>query len=640
MGICGSSVNLTDEDEKEDEENWSVFLAEKPKSGTWDIASLEIAVINLSERLGVVTKRALALKRGKRIKAARALLRSHLKPMKAQLEDLQHRLSTANTDAEKWTDAEKRDILPIQKSHLRMVPQGWGSLEDLSKRFDILEKSIGDGMCGTVRRAKCKSTGAVFALKTLSKESIDPEVLEILRLEVDILAALDHPNVVHIIEAFEGHKVIHILLELGKGGDLFEYVRTIKDKKLPLSHARWVVWQMVLAVSHIHAQGVVHRDLKLENFVFVDSPEAHLKSPTPDSRAPLPRLQLIDFGLAKQWQPPGSVDCIQVKKMNTVVGTLDTSAPEVRDRNVMYTSKCDMWSIGAVTFKLISGRYPFEDTSREETLKNIRAGKYAFDDTRGWAGVPENARDFVRKLLVVDPSSRMSAREALQHPWLHRIQSDFNNDEEFRKILSAVDRFSDLSAIQRTALLIHAHFVHCGKTKSASNGLHQVFLSIDKDHSGDLTKAEFGAAVKRVHRNISTDKIDALYDAIDQDNSGLVHYSEFLAAGLFAQPSEVIRYDLDVDAVFERLDTDKSGSISTENLKEIFGESCREEQIRAILHPDMSTESTSSKNDDATATKVPSRSKSIDKAQFRKLMGRVRDACLSTSTPPAAKDSQ
>ena len=83
----------------------------------------------------------------------------------------------------------------------------------------------------------------------------------------------------------------------------------------------------------------------------------------------IPVLKLIDFGLSKQWQPPGSSNCIQVRKMNTIVGTLDTAAPEVRDRNLMYTSKCDMWSLGAVAYVIF--RRFFETITHLSIYNNI-----------------------------------------------------------------------------------------------------------------------------------------------------------------------------------------------------------------------------------------------------------------------------
>ena len=610
MGLCGSNVNL------EPEEDDSFGCLEKKPIGGWDKASLEIAIISLSERLNRETQKALTLKRRKKIKQARKILRDQLKPMQGQLKDLRERLTAANKKAMMWTEEEKRDVLTIQPSHLRVVPKiVTCDAGEIRRRYDVSESSIGDGMCGDVKKITCIKTGGSFALKTLSKQSIDKVVLDMLRLEIEILAALDHPNVVHVVEAFETPDNILLVLELGRGGDLFEYVSKQKNRKLPLEHARSIIWQMSLGIAHCHAQGIVHRDIKLENFVFATTPEA---------TKPLPRLQLIDFGLAKQWQPPGSTNHIQVRKMNTVVGTLDTSAPEVRDRNVMYTSKCDMWSLGAVAFKVLSGHYPFQDANRDRVLEKIRNGTYCFDKDRGWNGIPENARDFVRKLLRVEPSERMTARETLRHPFISGMTQRRVSKASMSTVLEAMRRFSKLNALQRTALLVHAHIMHCGKVGIDANdvSLHEIFVAMDRDHSGDVTLEEFKTTARRVCK-LSNDELEAIYCAIDQDDSERVHYTEFLAAALFARPDDVVKYDVDVETVFARLDADKTGTISMQNLKDFFGESCNDDRLHEILGFDRSNESNS---------KV-TRSGSINLLRFKTLMGRVRDVCMSTNSP-------
>eukprot|EP00939_MAST-03C_sp_MAST-3C-sp1_P005119 g5119.t1 len=626
MGICGSSANITNPDDDDDQHvDMDKYLEKEPENG-WDKASLEIAIISLSDKLSSSTRRAVAKKNAKDIKGARQILRNEMKPMRNQLKDLRTKLILEDKRAEAWSEDEKREVLKIQPSHLRIAPKitkcSEREFEDL---FAVAKGAIGDGMCGDVRTVKCKKSGVVFALKTLSKEKIDGVVLDMLRLEVEILAALDHPNVVHVVDAFETPSKILLILQFGRGGDLFEYIRKQKNKRLPYASARIAIWQIALGLAHCHAQGIVHRDIKLENFIFVD---------TPEEGKPLPRLQLIDFGLAKQWQAPGTSDSIQVKKMNTIVGTLDTSAPEVRDRNIMYTSKCDMWSLGAVAFKILSGRYPFQDESRERTLEKIKTGKYTFDDARGWKDIPKVGQDFVRKLLKVDPARRMTARNTLQHPFLVGMKKRKVSVASMSTVLSAMRRFSELIPLQRAALLVHAHFLHCGHAEESDGGvsLKDVFLTMDKDHSGDVTRDEFSEMAKRVCK-LDDAEFRTIFSAIDQDGSGRIHYTEFLAAGLFARPADVLKYDVDVDGVFRRLDTDKSGTISMQNLKDFFGETCGEKQLKAVLGVDEDKEE---KEESATATKSDSTSErrvSIDKQQFRKLMGHVRDVCLSASTP-------
>jgi len=373
MGLCGSSVNLEMISDDADDD------VDVP-SGGWTVGTLEQKIIELVDLLSASTKKALSLKRAKKIKAAKRELQMNLKPLKRRISILRAALIEKNKEAERWTEEEKSDILKIQPSHLRVAPRIVKcDIKDLYAKYKISDEKLGDGMGGDVNSVVERKSQTRYAIKRIYKSRFDDVVVDQLRAEVEVLSALDHPNVVRVVEAFETKDEIVMILELGLGGDLFDFVQKQKDKKCSIELARDLTRQIARALAHCHAQGIVHRDVKLENFVFSKVLNSKKKN--------VPVLKLIDFGLSKQWQLPGTSNCIQVRKMNTIVGTLDTSAPEVRDRDVMYTSKCDMWSLGAVAFKLISGKYPFQGKNRNEVIASAKAGKYSFDDDRGWKNV-------------------------------------------------------------------------------------------------------------------------------------------------------------------------------------------------------------------------------------------------------------
>merc|ERR1719230_1130672 len=156
---------------------------------------------------------------------------------------------------------------------------------------------------------------------------------------------------------------------------------------------------VLLALNYIHSHGVVHRDIKLENFLYDKKGSDHLK--------------LIDFGFSKIWDPN--------IKMKVSCGTLSYVAPEVLDQN--YTSQCDLWSLGVIAFILLSGYMPFSGAEGEQAA-SILKGSYKLKPHK-WNNVSPEALKFVQCLLQVDPERRLTADTALNHPWLDkRYQSD------------------------------------------------------------------------------------------------------------------------------------------------------------------------------------------------------------------------
>ncbi|KAJ8029482.1 Calcium/calmodulin-dependent protein kinase type IV [Holothuria leucospilota] len=262
----------------------------------------------------------------------------------------------------------------------------------------ILKDELGRGATSVVKKCVQVGTERPFAVKVI-KKSVDQKVV---RSEVAILLRLNHPNVIKLHEIFESETELFLVLELVTGGELFE--RIVAKGSYTERDAASVVRQICDAVAFLHDNDIVHRDLKPENLLYANM----------DEDAP---LKLADFGLSKI--------CSQDVNMKTVCGTPGYCAPEVLYGKT-YGPEVDMWSIGVITYILLCGFEPFYDERGDSYVyRKILKADYEFISP-WWDPVSLSARDFINKLLIADPRKRLTAKQALSHPWVRAEFSGAN----------------------------------------------------------------------------------------------------------------------------------------------------------------------------------------------------------------------
>ncbi|KAE8335255.1 hypothetical protein BDV24DRAFT_144245 [Aspergillus arachidicola] len=252
-------------------------------------------------------------------------------------------------------------------------------------------RTLGAGTYGIVREADC-SRGKV-AVKIILKKNVRGNE-QMVYDELEMLQALDHPNIVHFVDWFESKDKFYIVTQLATGGELFD--RICDYGKFTEKDASQTIRQVLDAVNYLHERNIVHRDLKPENLLYL-------------TRDPSSPLVLADFGIAKMLDSPSEV-------LTSMAGSFGYAAPEVMLKQG-HGKAVDMWSLGVITYTLLCGYSPFRSESLSDLIEECRSGRIIFHD-RYWRDVSKDAKDFILTMLQPDPSKRVTSEEALKHPWL------------------------------------------------------------------------------------------------------------------------------------------------------------------------------------------------------------------------------
>lgn len=387
---------------------------------------------------------------------------------------------------------------------------------------------LGTGMSGGVIVGKNKKTGVEVAIKTLP---LDKSKEEHIKAEIQHQLAMDHPNICRLLEVYEEPTRLLLVMEKLNGPDLFDAFA--KKRRYTEKDAVEVVRQILSAVGYCHRNGVCHRDLKLENFCLEDDSENA-------------RIKMIDFGLAHS---------IDEFPMTDSCGTLYYAAPEVLRGN--YTEQCDMWSLGILTYILLDGRAPFMGRNDRQTYRLILQGEYRFAEDR-WGNVTQNAKDFIGKLFQVDPSKRMTAEEAMAHPWLASGTAPGAPAVELdASILDGLKAFTRSNEVKRAVLSAIAPMASVEQVRKWADQ----FEALDENGTGQIKVKDL---VQKVAQSEGQAERISEVLKLTADASQEISYSAFLAACLFQHHSNLEEDHL--RELFQKLDKDKKGKVTVEEM--------------------------------------------------------------------------
>lgn len=259
------------------------------------------------------------------------------------------------------------------------------------------DSELGKGMFSTVRKARCKRTGAIVAVKCIKKSEMTQEDKDALVIEKRVMKKLNgHPNLIQLLGDYEEEEYHYLVMELASGGELFHKI--VEREVYTEEQARDTIMLLTQAIDHCHKNGVVHRDLKPENILLASTDNETIK--------------IADFGFAKE------LGITHDGLLHTACGTPGYVAPEIL-RQKPYAASVDIWSLGVIFYILLCGYPPFHsDKGQHDLFKKIKAARYQFDSP-DWDDISDEAKDLISHILVPNPQKRYTAAQILSHPWMH-----------------------------------------------------------------------------------------------------------------------------------------------------------------------------------------------------------------------------
>mmetsp|Transcript_4903 Transcript_4903/g.9178 ORF Transcript_4903/g.9178 Transcript_4903/m.9178 type:complete len:488 (+) Transcript_4903:452-1915(+) len=433
-----------------------------------------------------------------------------------------------------YTRVETTGDLKIQASLFVLQKSG-----QLKKDYFIGQK-LGAGSFGYVHFATHRTSGQVRAIKTVRKASITSDLGARKKFvaEIEILKHMNHPNIVKLYEFYEDENNYHLVTEYLPGGELFDYI--LKTRNLNELSAANVMRQLLSAVSYCHMNNIVHRDLKPENLLLSSKTELNLK--------------VIDFGTSGLCEPH--------KKLHARYGTSYYIAPEVIKGK--YNELCDMWSCGVILYILLVGKPPFNGATEKEIMMKVLQADYSLQGQE-WANISQEAKDLLSKMLTKSSKKRISASQAIVHPWIMHNFSRPSTDRNVVLTLKSLNEFRAGQKLQHAALTFIASQLI---SKEESRQLTSAFQAIDADGDGKISRQELIDHYTSIGIAQGEDDIDRILSEVDVDGNGYIDYSEFLTATI---SKDLVSNKANLMSAFEVFDKDGSGCITTHEIKQLLG---------------------------------------------------------------------
>ena len=386
-------------------------------------------------------------------------------------------------------------------SVLEPKPRLFRNFNSFDSIYQLTKHKLGFGSYGDVKLCTDKKLQASKAVKIINKDYLRTVNIQSIWFynKIDILNKLDHPLIISFHEFFEERDFFYLLMDYHRDGDLLKYLKT--HKNLSESTICSILHQLLTVITYLHKQKIAHRDLKPENILISESEEISIK--------------LIDFDTAAVFEENG---------LSGKYGTFSYMAPETFENT--YSEKCDIWSCGMILYTLLAGMSYYSGLSNKNRKSRNQAKKIDFS-VQGLKKFSGPCIDLLHLTLEKDPNKRISAQQALQHPWFARLQDNWyiTSVSLLEKIVN--ENFSPLiKAVKKLVFHLPGNETQIAQAE-------KTFLYLDKDYDGFITHKDlldfFLKQQSKYEANFSSETIIKRFqNTLDHK----ISYSEFLMLAL------------------------------------------------------------------------------------------------------------
>ncbi|XP_048350379.1 LOW QUALITY PROTEIN: serine/threonine-protein kinase SIK1 [Sphaerodactylus townsendi] len=312
--------------------------------------------------------------------------------------------------------------------------------------FYDIERTLGKGNFAVVKLARHRVTKTQVAVKIIDKKRLDPSNLEKIYREVQIMKLLNHPHIIKLYQVMETKDMLYIVTEFAKNGEMFDHLTS--HGHLSESEARKKFWQILSAVDYCHSHHIVHRDLKTENLLL----DANMN------------IKLADFGFGNFYKSG--------EPLSTWCGSPPYAAPEVFEGKEYEGPHLDIWSLGVVLYVLVCGSLPFDGPNLPTLRQRVLEGRFRIPYF-----MSQDCETLIRRMLVVDPTKRITIAQIKQHKWM---QADPSLQQQQSLLFSMQNYNSNLGDYNEQVLgIMHSLGIDRQRTvESLQNSSYNHFAAI------------------------------------------------------------------------------------------------------------------------------------------------------------------